>query len=63
MEDAFRQARIEKPYKKEAITLYVSLDTIENGGSECPMPIEEYQPMYQRNQDLWAAVAWFYKSR
>ena len=33
------------------------------GGSECPMPIEEYQPMYQRNQDLWAAVAWFYKSR
>ena len=38
-------------------------DMIENGGSECPMPIEEYQPMYQRNQDLWAAVAWFYKSR
>ena len=33
MEDAFRQARIEKPYKKEAITLYVSLDTIEKARS------------------------------
>ena len=33
MEDAFRKARIEKPYKKEAITLYVSLDTIEKARS------------------------------
>lgn len=33
MEDAFRQARIEKTYKKEAITLYVSLDTIEKARS------------------------------
>lgn len=37
-------------------------DMIENGGSECPMPVEEYQPMYQRNQDLWAAVACLYKN-
>lgn len=35
--------------------------TIENGGSECPMPIEEYQPMYQRNQDLLPALAYLYK--
>ncbi len=26
--------------------------TIENGGSQCPMPVEEYQPMYQRNQNF-----------
>ena len=45
------------------LNLGIPAVTIENGGSECPMPIEEYQPMYQRNQDLWAAVAWFYKSR
>ena len=34
--------------------------TIENGGSQCPMPIEEYQPMYQRNQNLWPALAEMY---
>lgn len=45
------------------LNLGIPAVTIENGESECPMPIEEYQPMYQRNQDLWAAVAWFYKSR
>lgn len=35
--------------------------TIENGGSECPLSIEEYQPIYQRNQDLWPALAYLYK--
>lgn len=34
--------------------------TIENGGSQCPMPVEEYQPMYQRNQNLWPALAEMY---
>ena len=44
------------------LNLGIPAVTIENGGSECPMPIEEYQPMYQRNQDLWAAVACLYKN-
>ncbi|MDO4341000.1 MAG: M14 family zinc carboxypeptidase [Eubacteriales bacterium] len=34
--------------------------TIENGGSECPMPIEEYQPIYEKNQNLWPALAYLY---
>ena len=33
MEDAFRRARKEKPYKREAVTLYVSADTIEKARS------------------------------
>ena len=45
------------------LNLGIPAVTIENGGSECPMPVEEYQPMYQRNQDLWAAVACLYKNR
>ena len=44
------------------LNLGIPAVTIENGGSECPMPIEEYQPMYQRNQNLWAAVAYLYKN-
>ena len=44
------------------LNLGIPAVTIENGGSECPMPIEEYQPMYQRNQNLWAAVACLYKN-
>lgn len=34
--------------------------TIENGGSDCPMPISEYQPMYEKNQNLWPALAYLY---
>lgn len=34
--------------------------TIENGGSQCPLPVEEYQPMYERNQNLWPALAYLY---
>lgn len=34
--------------------------TIENGGCECPLPIEEYQLIYQKNQDLWPALAYMY---
>lgn len=44
------------------LNLGIPAVTIENGGSECPMPIEEYQPMYQRNQNLWAAVVCLYKN-
>ena len=33
MEDELRQARKNKPYKKEAVTLYVSTDTIEKARS------------------------------
>lgn len=42
------------------LNLGIPAVTIENGGSECPMSIEEYQPMYERNQELWAAVACLY---
>ena len=35
--------------------------TIENGGQNCPLPIEEYQPMYVRNQNLWPALAALYQ--
>lgn len=34
--------------------------TIENGGTECPLPVEEYQPIYERNQNLWPALAYLY---
>lgn len=33
MEDELRQARKNKPYKKEAVTLYVSTETIEKARS------------------------------
>ena len=32
------------------LNLGIPAVTIENGGSECPMPIEEYQPMYERGR-------------
>lgn len=34
--------------------------TVENGGAACPLPVEEYQPMYEHNQNLWAALAYLY---
>ena len=37
--------------------------TIENGGQSCPLPIEEYQHIYIRNQDLWPALAVFCKAQ
>lgn len=37
--------------------------TIENGGQDCPLPIEEYQPIYMRNQNLWPALAEFCKEQ
>ena len=42
------------------LELQIPAVTIENGGTNCPLPIEEYQPMYQRNHNLWAALAYFY---
>lgn len=42
------------------LNLGIPAVTIENGGSECPMPIEEYQPMYEKNQNLWPALAYLY---
>lgn len=34
--------------------------TVENGSGQCPLSVEEYQPMYVRNQDLWPALAYLY---
>lgn len=38
--------------------------TIETGNTKCPLPVQEYRPIYERNRNLWPALACLYnKSR
>lgn len=37
--------------------------TIENGAAVCPLSAEEYQPIYEKNKDLWPALAFLYMQK